>query len=275
MRGDEHVLHRPERMVGRQRFLVEHVKRRPGNAARLSASTRAGSSTTPPRARLIKKLDGFIAANTLASMLLRVASVSGVSSTKKSNSPTTCKSSSRPCMRSNPATARGAELTPTTRMPNALHFGASASAMSPTPKMPTVLLCKSCAGQRRHCRSSWARTAPGRSRASASMVAMRGFRDRRPVDAADIGDDHVLAQRRLVDEVVDAGAQRLDPFQAVRLLQDLRGEHRREGEERVGGGDMGADLGVMIDQCRWRPRESALAVGRDIDCGPTSSGRAE
>ena len=34
--------------------------------------------------------------------------------------------------------------------PSALHFGASASAMAPMPKMPTALLCRSCAGQRCH-----------------------------------------------------------------------------------------------------------------------------
>jgi hypothetical protein len=32
MRGDDDVGHRPERVIGRQRLLVEYVKHRPGNA---------------------------------------------------------------------------------------------------------------------------------------------------------------------------------------------------------------------------------------------------
>ena len=35
------------------------------------------------------------------------------------------------------------------------------------------------------------------------------------MDAADIGDDHVLAERGLVDEAVDAGAERLHPFELL------------------------------------------------------------
>ena len=60
---------------------------------------------------------------------------------------------------------------PTTVMPIALHFGASASAITPMPRMPTVLSCRSFAGQRFQACSSWARTKPGRSRDSASIEA--------------------------------------------------------------------------------------------------------
>ena len=58
------------------------------------------------------------------------------------------------------------------RMPNALHFGASSSAMAPMPKTPTVLLCSNFAGKRAHSRAACARNARGISRASASIEPM-------------------------------------------------------------------------------------------------------
>jgi hypothetical protein len=61
-----------------------------------------------------------------------------------------------------------------------------------------------------------------------------GFRDRRAMDAVDVGDDHVAAQRRAVDQVVDAGAERLHPLEPLRLLQNMVGQHGREGHERIG-----------------------------------------
>src|SRR6185312_6587610 len=48
-----------------------------------------------------------------------------------------------------------------------------------------------------------------------------GLRYRRAVNAADIGDDHFLAERGEVDDVVDARAQRLDPFQLRRVSHDM------------------------------------------------------
>ena len=47
-----------------------------------SAVIRAGSSTMPPRATLIRKLDGRIAASTVALTMPCVAAVYGVSSTR-------------------------------------------------------------------------------------------------------------------------------------------------------------------------------------------------
>ena len=149
-------------------------------------------------------------------MQLRVFSVNGVSSTKKSNSRATSASSALACMRSKPATARGAELTPMTCMPNALHFGASASAIAPTPKMPTVLLCRSCAGKRCHCRL-FLRTDRARQVAGQSQHRRHGgFGDRRTVNAVNIGDDHVLAQARPVDEVVRRRCRAPAPISAGR-----------------------------------------------------------
>jgi hypothetical protein len=68
------------------------------------------------------------------------------------------------------------------------------------------------------------------------------------MDAADIGDDNVFAQRRLVDEIIDAGAERLDPFKPPCRFQHMTGEHGREGNERVGAIDIGCGFGMVIHQ---------------------------
>jgi hypothetical protein len=53
-------------------------------------------------------------------------------------------------------------------------------------------------------------------------------------------------------------AERLDPFQVWRLLQNLRGHHRREGDQSVGVGNMGADLGMVVDQRHRNVGEALL-----------------
>ena len=63
-----------------------------------------------------------------------------------------------------------------------------------------------------------------------------------------VGHDHVLAQRRLVGEVIGAGAERLHPFEPGGGFEHLRRQHGREGHHGVGVGDIGADLGMVIDQ---------------------------
>jgi hypothetical protein len=78
------------------------------------------------------------------------------------------------------------------------------------------------------------------------------------MDAVDIGDDDVFAQRLLVDEIIDAGAQRLHPFQARRLLQHFGRQHGREGQKRISLGDMRADLGVMIGNIDRQLRKACL-----------------
>ena len=119
----------------------------------------------------MKNALGFIAANTVASIMRWVFSEYGVEQYEMIAFRQHLEHSSAPCMRSKPGNARGDDETPITVMPIALHFGASASAMTPMPKMPTVFRKASLAGQRFQACSSWARTNPGRSRASASMVA--------------------------------------------------------------------------------------------------------
>jgi hypothetical protein len=76
----------------------------------------------------------------------------------------------------------------------------------------------------------------------------RGFRNRRALDAAHIGDDHVVAQSRLVDEIVDAGAERLDPFESRSGGQHIAGQHRSESDKRIGLVDERPDLGMMVNQ---------------------------
>ena len=68
------------------------------------------------------------------------------------------------------------------------------------------------------------------------------------MDAVDVGDDDVFAQHRPVDEIVDASAQRLHPFQPGAGAQHVVGQPWRKGEKNVGGGDIGPDLGMVIHQ---------------------------
>ena len=149
-------------------------------------------------------------------------------------------------MRSKPATARGAELTPTVRMPNALHFGASSSAMAPMPKTPTVLLCSSCAGKRAHSRALLGAQRARNIARQRQHRADGGFRHRRAVNAVDVGDDDVFAQHRPVDQIVDAGAERLHPFQLGAGAQHVVAQPRRKCQQYVGGRDIGPDLGMVI-----------------------------
>src|SRR5579871_3950525 len=209
------------------------------------ASSNAGSSTTPPRARLIKKLDGFIRTKISAPMLPRVFSVSGVSSTKKSNSPTTSRSSSRLYIASKPGARRRADADDTHAEGLAFRrqrLGDQADAENADrlvvqklrrPALPLVrglgaYGARQIAGQRQH-------------------AGKRRLGDRWAVDAAHIGDDDVFAQSRLVGEIVRAGAQRLNPFQPGAVLQHLAREHWSEGEQRIGLADMRTGLGVMVD----------------------------
>ena len=168
----------------------------------------------------------------------------------------------RPCGRSD-GSARGAELMPTTCMPSALHFGASASAITPMPKMPTVLPLKQArrpaspvmlvliAHEARHIA------------AEREHRRQRRLRHRRAVDAVHVGDDHVLPQRRQVDQVVDAAAERLDPLQGGAVAHHLVGHHRREGEQRIGGRDVRCDLGAVIEDVDGQLAETPAAAGRD------------
>src|SRR5262249_45069831 len=65
---------------------------------------------------------------------------------------------------------------------------------------------------------------------------------------------------RLVDEIVQAGAKRLNPFKLARGFQDLTGQHGREGDGRIDGADIGPGFGMMIDKldrgCRETPAQA-------------------
>jgi hypothetical protein len=95
----------------------------------------------------------------------------------------------------------------------------------------------------------------------------RRLRHRLAVHAAHVGDEHVLAQRRLVADAVDAGAQGLYPFQARRLLQHGVAHVRPEGDEQLGLADVGADLRVMVDAVDLEAGEFALQALGVLDAG--------
>ena len=75
------------------------------------------------------------------------------------------------------------------------------------------------------------------------------------MNAADIGDQHLFAERGQVDDVVDAGAERLDPFELGRVAHHMVGHGRRETEQDVGVGDVGLYQGMVADHVDGQLRE--------------------
>ena len=82
------------------------------------------------------------------------------------------------------------------------------------------------------------------------------FRHGRPVDAADICDQHLFAQRRQVNDIVDAGPERLDPFKLGRIAHYMVGHRRRKAQQDVCTGNVGADIVVMTDHIDRQLRKS-------------------
>ena len=214
MREDRHVLGLPQRIVGRQRLLREHVERGAGDLSRFQRLDQR-RLVDHAAARDIDQIGGrlhggeHLRADDAARLRRQRRQRHQDSRVRARSSPDR---RARPCGRSL-APARGLPLMPITVMPNCLQIGARYSAISPTPRMPTVLPASSCAGQRSHWRFV---LRAGRARQVARQRQHIGdgrFRHRRAVDAADIGDQHLFAERGQVDDVVDAGAERLDPFQ--------------------------------------------------------------
>ena len=91
-----------------------------------------------------------------------------------------------------------------------------------------------------------------------------GFRHRLAMDAADIGDDHLVAQRRLVDDAVNAGPERLDPFQLAGGREHLVAQHRPECHQDLGFGHERCGLGEVIDDVDLQLRK-ALAQPRGVE----------
>ena len=93
------------------------------------------------------------------------------------------------------------------------------------------------------------------------------------MNAADVGDDDFFAERGQVDDVVDAGAEGLDPFELRRFGDDMVGHWRREAHQHFGVGDIGADVVMMADhvdgQLRKPFQEHGLVAGphRFLDFG--------
>ena len=75
--GRADVVQAPEWMVLRQCFLAEDVERGPGDPAIRQGLHQRRSSMIPPRATLMRKLLGFIAASTAAPTMPRVSGVLG------------------------------------------------------------------------------------------------------------------------------------------------------------------------------------------------------
>ncbi len=74
----------------------------------------------------------------------------------------------------------------------------------------------------------------------------------------DVGQDDVVAQGRAVDDIVDAGAERLDPFQPGRALQDVVRpifEMRAEGNQHLCLGKVGIELADVVDHVHAQRRE--------------------
>ena len=159
-------------------------------------------------------------------------------------------------MRSKLLVSRGLPLMPTTVMPKCLADRRQIFGDQPTPRMPTVLPASSAAGQRSHL------TAVLRAHRARHVARQREhvgdgrFRHRRAVDAADIGDHHLFAERGQVDDVVDAGAERLDPLQLRRVAHDVVGHRRRKAQQNVDVGDIGADIVVMADDVDGQLRKA-------------------
>ncbi len=81
------------------------------------------------------------------------------------------------------------------------------------------------------------------------------FRHRRAMNAADIGDQHLFAERGQVDDVVDTGAERLDPFQLGRIAHHMVGHGRREAQQDLGVGNKGLYQGMVADHIDGQLRE--------------------
>jgi hypothetical protein len=67
------------------------------------------------------------------------------------------------------------------------------------------------------------------------------------VNAAHIGYQHVFAKRRKVDDVVDPGTERLNPFQFWRVADDVISHRWRKAQQDISVGDIGADVLVVAD----------------------------
>ena len=81
--------------------------------------------------------------------------------------------------------------------------------------------------------------------------------------AVDVGDDDVFAQHRPVDQIVDAGAERLHPFEASAGAEHVVAQPRRKCQQYVGGRDIGPDLGMVIHKIDikfWEFRLEAIAI---------------
>ncbi len=76
------------------------------------------------------------------------------------------------------------------------------------------------------------------------------------MDAANIRDQHLFPEGRQVDDVVDTGAERLDPFQLPRVAHHVVGHRRGKAQQNVDIGDVRAHIVVMTDDVDGQLREA-------------------
>ena len=85
------------------------------------------------------------------------------------------------------------------------------------------------------------------------------------MDATNVRDQHFFSERRQVDDVVDAGAECLDPLQVRRIAHHVVGHRRGKAQQNVDVGDVGAHIIVMSDDVDGQLRE-ALKQHRLVAC---------
>ena len=104
---------------------------------------------------------------------------------------------------------------------------------------------------------------------SSSPIARR-FAHRRPVNAGAAGDDYIRLERRAAQEMVDAGGERLDPFQLRRtgehIVTDFDAEHDHHLDTRQVAGDRSGVLEQgELQRGKFRLQPVAIHLGVDVD----------
>ena len=93
------------------------------------------------------------------------------------------------------------------------------------------------------------------------------------MDAAHVRHHHLFAERGQVDDVIDAAAERLDPFQLLGVAHHVVGHWRREAQQHLDVGDVRRDVIMVPDhvdgELRKALQQHALVTGahRFLDFG--------
>src|SRR5262245_20303761 len=139
VRGEEDARHRPQRVIGRQRLLLEHVEAGPGDFPR----PQGPGEIVEPRRHAASDVDEERAAlHPLKARPMHESSVAGVCGTVRTTKSARGRSASRASGPWSSATpggwSRRRASTPMTRRPKAAASRAASAPMPPTPTMSTV-----------------------------------------------------------------------------------------------------------------------------------------